>query len=114
MSNDGIRNLGMLMLQAFQKLPGFIDMFGDSKTLSTLQLLCGILTIIAFVVGVAIAIIGFVKFAMKKIENEKNANRDTKTGLNYLIGGLVGGGVLILLPSIILIIGSVFGSIATS
>lgn len=114
MSNDGIRNLGMTLLQAFQKLPGFNDMFGNSQTLSTLQLLCGILTIVFLVVGVCLVIIGIVKFSIKKLENERNASRDSKSALNYLIGGTVGGAVLILLPSILLIVGSIFGSIAGS
>lgn len=114
MGTDGIRSIGMLMLQAFQKLPGFMEMFGDAKTLSTLQLICGILTVVCFSIGVGIAIVGIVKFAVKKVENDRVGGRDPKSGLNYLIGGLTGGAVLILLPSILLIIGSVFGSIATS
>lgn len=112
MQTDGIRHLGMILLQAFQKLPGFMDMFGDSKTLSTLQLLCGILTIIFFIIGVALVLIGLIKFVFKKIENERTASRDSKGAINYLIGGLTGGAILILLPGILLIIGSTFGSIA--
>lgn len=112
MQTDGIRHLGTILLQAFQKLPGFMDMFGDAKTLSTLQLLCGILTVAFFAIGVGLVIVGLVKFCVKKIENEKNATRDSKAGINYLIGGLTGGAVLILLPGILLIIGSTFGSIA--
>ncbi len=112
MQTDGIRSLGMILLQAFQKLPGFMEMFGDSKTLSTLQLLCGILTIIFFIVGVALVLVGIIKFGVKRIENERTASRDSKTPINYLIGGITGGAVLILLPAILLIIGSVFGSIA--
>ncbi len=112
MQTDGIRSLGMILLQAFQKLPGFMEMFGDSKTLSTLQLLCGILTIIFFIVGVSLVLVGIIKFAIKKIENERNATRDSKSAINYLIGGVTGGAIMILLPAILLIIGTAFGSIA--
>lgn len=114
MSTDGIRNLGMILLQAFQKLPGFNEMFGSAQTLSTLQLLCGILTIVFYVIGVGLVIVGIAKFCIKKVENERNGNRDNKSALNYLVGGSVGGAVLILLPSILLIVGSIFGSIAGS
>lgn len=114
MELDSVRELGMLLLQAFQKLPGFMYMFGDAKTLSTLQLICGILTIVSFVVGIGLVIVGVAKFAVKRVENERTGGKDPKSGLNYLIGGITGGSILIMLPSILLIIGSVFGAIATS
>lgn len=114
MSNDGIRNLGMTLLQAFQKLPGFNDMFGNSQTLSTLQLLCGILTIVFLVVGVCLVIIGIVKFSIKKLENERNASRDNKRAKDCLVGYSILGALLILLPSILLIVGSIFGPIPGS
>ena len=111
---SGIKGLGTIILQAFQKLPGFKEMFGDAQTLSTLQLIAGILTVIAFTVGVCIAIMGVVKFSVKKVTNERDAVRDGKNAFGFLIGGLTGGAILILLPGILLIIGSVFGSFATA
>lgn len=114
METDGIRNLGMTLLQAFQKLPGFNEMFGNSQTLSHFQLLCGILAIVFLVVGVCLVIIGIVKFSYKKLENERNASRDNKRVKDCLVGYSILGALLILLPSILLIVGSIFGPIPGS
>lgn len=110
---DGIRELGNTFMSAFQKLPGFSELINNTSTYSTVQLVCGILTVLAFVLGIACVIFGIVKYAMKKLENERNGSNEKKP-ISFLVGGLISGGVLILLPSLVLAIGAIFGQIATA
>lgn len=109
---DGIRELGNTFMSAFQKLPGFSELINNTSTYSTVQLVCGILTVLVFVLGIVSVIFGVVKFAMKKLETEKSGTQERP--IKYLIGGLTAGGVLILLPSLILAIGAIFGQVATA
>lgn len=110
---DGVRQIGKIVVQAFQKIPGVSDLFG-TDSLSTFELIGGILIILCYVVAVGVIILGLVKWALKRVNSEKDGTDRSKSASYWLIGGLVGGGVLILLPSLILIIGTAMGEIASS
>lgn len=109
---EGIKSLGTLIIQAFQKIPG-VDEILKIDNGGTWSLVAGIITIICYILGLCVAIIGIVRFVLKKVESEKNGNSNTKSAGSFLVGGLVGGGVLVLLPSIILIIGTAIGAVVT-
>lgn len=107
---DGIRSLGTLIIQAFQKVPGVNEILKIDNG-GTWTLVAGIITIACYILGLVVATVGIVKCVLRKVESDKNGNTNQKSASSFLIGGLVGGGVLVLLPSIILIIGTAIGSV---
>lgn len=66
MGSSGIHSLGMILIQAFQKLPGFMPIYNDKPLLSSLQLISGVIAIIFFVIGIGFILVGLTKFVFKK------------------------------------------------
>lgn len=108
---DKIIEMGMKIVQGFLWIPGLQEIINTSN-FTQLYTALGFLVIASYIGGIFCIIFGIVKFGIKKSTLEKNGSSE-KPPHGWLIGGIVGGGVLILLPSITMIVGAILSSSIT-
>lgn len=109
---EQIIQMGMKIVQGFLWIPGLQEIINTSS-FTQLYITLGFLVIASYVIGISCLIFGLAKFGIKKSTLEKNGSNE-KPPLGWLIGGLVGGGTLILLPTITMVVGAILSNSITS
>lgn len=109
---EQIIQMGMKIVQGFLWIPGLQEIINTSN-FTQLYTALGFLVIACYIIGVFCIVFGIVKFGIKKATLEKNGSNE-KPPHGWLIGGIVGGGIIILLPTITMIVGAILSNSITS
>lgn len=104
-----IINMGMKVIQGISYFPGIQNLM-NTTDLTNLYLILGWVCVGCYIVTPFIMAFGWLMYGITKSTADSEGNTNTKKPKKWLTGGLIGGGVVALTPTIFIIVGAIISA----